>query len=47
MVLYQLKVPETVDAYLLNTGDYVVIREGVGTIMLKAEFEAKYVPLGR
>lgn len=47
MVLYQLKTPETVDAYLLNTGDYVVIRNGVGEIMVKAEFEGKYVPLGR
>lgn len=47
MVLYQLRTPEYVDAYLLNTGDYVVIGDGVGTIMVKAEFEAKYVPLGR
>jgi hypothetical protein len=46
MALYQLKNPETVEAFPDDNGDYMIIKAGVMQLpaIKKADFEAKYAP---
>jgi hypothetical protein len=45
MALFTPKNPSTVEAFPLSTGgDYVIVINGVATIVPKADFEAQYVP---
>ncbi len=44
MALYQPRAVQTIEAFPLPDGSYVVITNGIATPTPKAEFEAKYVP---
>jgi hypothetical protein len=46
MALYQLKNPETVEAFPDVDGNYLIVKAGVIQLpsIKKADFEAKYAP---